>query len=464
MSAPLIWIVLPMAAGLLFWLFRERVGLVTLLSTVLCLLLALLAWLLPVDQRVVVGPLRFLVDPTLDFVGRRLVLDNGDKVFLAFIYIICAFWFAGSYAARASILIIPFGLGIAPLLIAALAVEPFLYAALLVEMAVLLSVPLLVAPGKPVGRGVLRFLIFQTLAMPFILLAGWALGGVEANPSNQTLVTLAAVFLGLGFAFWLAIFPFYTWIPMLAEESSPYVSVFLILILQTVNLLLGLRFLDNFGWLRSMPGLFPVLSQIGTLMIVTAGLWAAFQKDLARLVGYGVIVETGFSILAVSLSSQVGQQLFTSMFLPRVIGFGLWALSLTILLRDARSARFEHVEGLLQQMPFATAGLAVASLSLGGLPLLAEFPIRHVVLEGVSRQSLFNGLWALVGSIGILFSAFRSLAVLSRGRLFPQVYGESRLQIGLLLTGMVCLIVIGIFPQAFSSLLTGLISEGSTFP
>ena len=219
MSTPLIWVVLPGAAGLIFWFLRKRFGLVILLSTILCLLLALLAWLLPIGETIRLVGLSFTVDPTLAFAGRRLVLDEQDRAFLIFIYLFCAFWFAGSHAAGASPLLIPFGLGIVALLVSAQAVEPFLYAALLIEMAVLLAVPILTPVGKVFSQGVLRFLIFQTLAMPFILLAGWATAGVEANPSNLTLVTISTVFLGLGFAFWLAVFPFYTWVPLLAEQS-----------------------------------------------------------------------------------------------------------------------------------------------------------------------------------------------------------------------------------------------------
>jgi formate hydrogenlyase subunit 3/multisubunit Na+/H+ antiporter MnhD subunit len=460
----LIWVFLPAVASVVFWFYRRQFGRVILLADALCFVLSVLALTVPIGEQVQIGPLAFQINPDLAFAGRRLVLENVDRAFLVFVYAMCIFWFTGSYAVKPNPLLIPFGLGLVTLLVAALAVEPFLYAALLVEMAVLLAVPMLALPERTMGQGVLRFLIFQTLAMPFILLAGWALAGVDANPSNLVLVQLATAFLGLGFAFWLAVFPFYTWIPLLAEQSYPYAAGFVFLALLTVNLLLFQAFLDRFGWLASTPGVLQAIGMVGTLMVVTAGILAAFQKDLARLFGYAVIVETGFSLLATSLGSRVGQELFASMFIPRMVSFGLWAVALSIFRQEAHTTRFEDVWGISQKLPLASAGLALASLTLAGLPLLAVFPIRLVLMEELARQSLFTALWVLAGTVGMLFSTFRALTVLIRGRSLPQAFAETRFQSAILVGGIAGLILVGIFPQVFLPLARGLLSAYAPLP
>jgi formate hydrogenlyase subunit 3/multisubunit Na+/H+ antiporter MnhD subunit len=464
MSAPLVWIVIPMIAGVIFWFYRQKEGIVVLLATILGLLLAAAAFLLPIGQAARIGPWSFEISTTLTFIGRSLVLENNDRVILIYIYLICTFWFAGSHAAGASRLLIPSGYGIVALLVAALAVQPFLYAALLVEVAVLLAVPVLAPPGQPFSQGVLRFLIFQTLAMPFILLAGWALGAFEANPSNPVLSSLAIICLGLGFAFWLAVFPFYTWIPLIAEQASPYAAGFLFLVMSTVDLLLGLSFLDRFGWLREAPALFEAIRMVGVIMVGTAGVWAIFQKNLNRLFGYAVIVETGFSLLAISLGNQVGGELFTSMFLPRMIGMGLWALSLSIITRELTSMSFTHVQGISARYPFAAAGVGVASLALAGLPLLAFFPIRQMLMEELARQSLLTGLVVLAGCVGMLFGSFRALAVLMRGFVIPESIRETRTQSILLATGVIGMLAIGLLPRVFLPLLGALMSAFPQLP
>ena len=76
------------------------------------------------------------------------------------------------------------------------------------------------------------------------------MAGVESNPGDIELLAQAAVLLALGFAFLLAIFPFYTWIPLLMEEASPYAVGFVLWIFPTVALLFMLGFLDRYAWLR----------------------------------------------------------------------------------------------------------------------------------------------------------------------------------------------------------------------
>jgi NADH-quinone oxidoreductase subunit N len=447
-SAPLIWIVLPLLAAVLLWVFNRMQTMVLWVGAGLCLLLALLAQFLSVGQPVDIGLLEFEISAVFAFFGRRFLLDFGRQPYLVLLYGFGAFWFMGGSLVGVHRYFVPLGLSIIALLVAALAVEPFLYGAVLIQIAILLSIPMLTPPGHVPGQGVLRFIIFQTLAIPFILFAGWAAAGVEASPADQKMISLALVLLGLGFAFWLAIFPFYNWVPLLAEKSNSYVSGFILSLVPVVVLLLILTFMENYTWLRDYRYLQTVLRSTGVLMVVTGGVWAAFQRDLSRLFGYAVIIENGFALLALSLGTRSGLEIYMASLLPRLVALWLWAFSLA-LLRQQDSSEFEGIEGYLYRYPFISTALIVSSLSVAGLPLLASFPLREALFVNIGQRSLGVAMWSLLGSVGLIFCSLRAFSVMLKSRELLWVIHESWPKVLLMVSGMVLLLLMGLFPNLF---------------
>lgn len=453
MSAPLLWIFLPILfAGFILLFVDER--LIAMLGGLAALILAGIALVVPIDEAMRLGPLSLKIASSATFLGRSLVLPTTDASFLVLLFGMCAVWFFGAQAAGVAGRLVPLGLVITALLVATIAVQPFLFAALLIEMAVLVAVPLLSPPDREPGRGVIRFLIYQTLSMPFILFAGWLLAGVEASPGDLALTIQSTAMLGLGFAFLLAIFPLYNWIPQLMEESSPYVVGFLLWLLPTTATIFGMGFLDRYAWLRTSTQLITGLRAAGLLMLVSGGLWAALQRHFGRLMAYTAVAETGFALLALSLAPADGTDLLFLFLLPRGLGLALWALSLSILKTADDSLRFAPLQGMARRYPFATAGLILATLSTAGFPLLAGFPPRLALWEELARQSAGSVIWFLVGLLGLLIGAMRMLAVLVMGgEETAWAFRESRVQRGLLMAGMIGLFVFGIFPQAARPLL-----------
>ena len=447
MNAPTIWIIAPaFAAILLFSIRNQRV--LSMLGGLLTVMLALTAQFIPIGEALNFGSYSFKIESSLDVLGRVLRILPAEGSLLAVIYGATALWFFGAEASGTATRIVPYGLLITTLMVASLAVEPFLYAALFIELAILLAVPLLTSIYRPPGRGVVRFLIYQTLAMPFILLSGWLLAGVEASPGDIALATQSASMLGLGFAFLLAIFPFYNWIPMLMEEAPPFIVGFLLWILPTITIIFGAGFLDRYSWLRSSPQLAVALQYGGLLMIVTGGFWAATQRHLGRILAYTSIAETGFSILALSLDPRLGIPILFLLIPARALGLAVWSLALTVIKDHADSLHFSAVRGSLRSFPFAGSALVLASLSTSAFPLLAGFPARLALWENLARVSLPAALWMGIGIVGLLTGSFRSLAVLSMADEYTSwELHEDWLQGIMLGLGMIGLLILGIFPQ-----------------
>jgi NADH-quinone oxidoreductase subunit N len=447
MNAPFLWIIIPLSlAGVLLFVHNQRI--VTLVACLMTFILATFACFSPIDTAINLGSLSFKISSSFNILGRHLIIGNNDRSLMAIIYGFALVWFSLAPAVKISRYFTSLGLAITAILIAALTVEPFLYAALLIETAVLLSIPLLLVHRKGVGHGLLRFLIFQTLAMPFILFSGWLLAGIEANPGDLDLVRQAAILIGLGFSFLLAVFPFHSWIPMLTEESNPYIIGFVLWMFPTVTIFFGLGFLDHYTWLRDSSSIGIVMLTVGTLMVMSGGLLVAFQQHLGRIMGYAVIIQTGFSILALYLGATLGMKAFFILFIPRGLGLIIWAFSLTIIKENSSTLNLLDLKGVARFSPFASSGMVLANLSMAGMPILAGFPPLLGLLGGLASTFLPIVIWILVGTFGLILSAVHVIVTLA-----PNLKGvkwESRETLPqriFLISGALILVLLGLFPQ-----------------
>ncbi len=448
MSAPIIWVFLPIFSGVLIWLLRERETAAKAAGIGVSVFLFLLTFLVPLDTLINVGVLTFQIPSEMSILGRSLRISSVDLPFLSLIFGFAIFWFIGSLFLKINHHFPAISLIILGLMIAAISVDPFLYAALIIELVVLVTIPLFIQPGKPIGKGVIRFLQFQTLAMPFILYAGWTILGVEANRSNELMIQQTIIALGLGFALWLAVFPFYSWIPLLTTESEPYTVGFFLLFYPMTTLHLGLNFLNTYSWLRESILLQDVIQGAGIVLILTSGILSLFQRDIRRLFGYLVAMENGFSLLAISLNSQLGFQIYFAAMFPRLIIYALWAYTATKISEQNKtpSAGFGQ-QGLYQLFLFLTL---LASI---GLPLIGSGPLRVQVithLSGQSAQMRFIFLGILGYGFGILRTVNELIASYIGSIRNIKLSFFFRVESVLLITGLLTILLFGLFPNIFA--------------
>lgn len=469
MSSAAIWVLAPGIAGGVLFLLRRNEKTVIAAATGIAALLALLAWFLSIGEALPFLP-SITIQDTLVVLGRKFVLSDADRPYLLLIYLVVAMWLGGSWAARSGSTLAPIGLVISSLLTAALAVEPPLYAAMLIELAALVSIPVLAPPGKPASRGVLRFLTFQTLGMPFILSTGWFLPVVVSDPLSKPIIT-AIVLLLLGFALISAIFPFHTWLISLASEINPYPAAFIYFILLSNIAFFGVNFIDHLEWLHNFGLLYSIMRIMGSLMIFSGGLWAAFQRHLGRIMGYGILVIIGSSLLAISLGGPISDSstlastpsstttnLFLAIILPNGLALAIWALALSIIRSNTENLTFRKVRGVAFQMPIASTGMLAAHFSLASLPLLAGFPLYLTLFSKISTISFPTAIFAMLGIGGLMFAALRTMAVLFSNSDENPTWSitENRTQVFLLLAGVCLLLRFGLVPHMLLPLFAAL--------
>ncbi|HMV98168.1 MAG TPA: proton-conducting transporter membrane subunit, partial [Anaerolineales bacterium] len=142
---------------------------------------------------------------------------------------------------------------------------------------------------------------------------------------------------------------------------------------------------------------------------------------------------------------------------PRGLELAVWALALSIIKRKVYSLRFSEVRGMARQYPIAVAAIVLAHLSMAGFPLLAGFPSRAALWQELTPESLTMSFWVLIGLLGLLMGAMRTLAVFvmaEENRTWE--INESWVQMGMLGVGVIGLFILGIFPQTLQPFIANL--------
>lgn len=457
MSAPFLWILLPWIISLGLLALLKRPVMSKIISLVTSIVLFLISVLQSIGDVIKVGPLSLNIESTTLFFGRELTLENSDRFALSVIFFVLTIYIAAYDTKNSPPKFIPLSMMIVSLLVAAIAVQPFLYAAVFVEMATLMMIPMVVDKDNSGHKGILTFIIFQALAIPFVLFSGWIVGGTQASPSDELRLAIAAFSLLLGFGFWLAVFPFHSWVPQFSQIIKPYYSGFIFSLLPVVILLIVVEYVSSLTWLRDGSFVGPVLQTVGIIMIVSSGIWASVEKHLPRLLAYSVLYETGFALLLISMRSEYGSLLLSHSFLPRIVALMAISFSLSILNQSGLPLSFAGVRGLIKRFPFSAIGLLAASLSIIGVPLFAGFPVKFEVLQNLGTISSKPVLWILAGVAGFTIAMLRllkSIAEPSEGKFEINETISQRL---ILVIGIVLLGIMGLFPNFPPNLFSGLL-------
>lgn len=410
-STPLIWIVAPVVVSLVLMAFSNRHKTTLWIACIASLIFSIGAFTFPQDLVLHLFGQRFEIASILLIFNRVIKIEGSNLTLVGLLFSINLIWNLLSRRFEISHWFSALSFLITPLWILALSVEPFLYAAVIVEVISLVTVPILTPKSRVAQDGLRRYLILQTLAMTLVLLSGWMLTGISTAPADDPLVLRAAMMVFFGFLLWLAIFPLHSWVSMLAVESHPWVVSFMLSLRQSALIVYLLYFFDRYAWLRSLPGLFENLQWVGVLLIAIGGLLSAIQTNLRRQVTYTYTMETGFSLLAIGLSSRGGLSYLVMLFIPRLIAYWLrsFALAEFMHLNNQEKVDMETTRGLIHRFPAIAVAYLVSLLSLMGMPLFASFPAQRMLLNLIPTPSIWMLLLTFLGFLGNALYFFRVL-------------------------------------------------------
>lgn len=452
MNAPLLIALGTLVSALLSGALRGRPHGAALASTLGAAALGAFVLLVHLEQPFVVVGLSLKVGATWGILGRSLVLGEGNRTAVAFLYLAAAFIFGGSWIARPGRYFHSVGLVSLGAVVASLMVRPFLFAAIFLEIAAMGSVLILARPGPSNRRGALRLLSLYTTAMLTTLLAGWRVEILGAAGGTAEEGLQAAMFLAIGFAILMVVPPFHHWLPAEADTAHPYALAFVAVFLQSAGLFFLLRFLDGYPWLRDNMQLYAGMRAVGAVMVVVAAALAAAQPTLARAVAYALIADLGLPLIAMGARTPQGYQLAVGLIAAHAISLAVCALGLTALEQRAREdPPAADLRGVGRRAPLAAAATVAGLLSLAGFPLTAGFPARWALLQGLAATHLAPALGIVAGmAIGAAVGLRWLRVLLQEGEAPPMPLPIA--ERAFLAGGVFFCVLFGTFPQLFAGI------------
>ena len=245
------------------------------------------------------------------------------------------------------------------------------------------------------------------LLMGASLLYGWS-GSLDigefarAIGSTDGLAIAGALFVLLSFMLKAAIVPFHAWAPDAYEGASVPVTAFMATIVKAAVLLAAVRLFGNATLTAPTAA---VVALLPLASIVWGNLAAIRQPGLRRMIAYSSIAHAGYLFYAFLGHPPLRYQAVAFYVLAYGVMNILAFASLPPSPDDATRDRLDNLKGLYHRKPWHAAMIAIAMLSLAGLPpfpgFIAKFLIFKNAIEG--GYTLYAVL-GLVGSyLGIYF-------------------------------------------------------------
>ncbi len=446
MNLPVIYLILPAVIASVCLLIRNRLMFYRGILMGLTLLLGISALIL--GWQAAGGNTQNIFRETIFIMGRSLTVRGTELSFVGFIYIIAFLWLSSTISQETNEYFPAICVLYCSLNITSYSIDPFLYSVLIIFLANVIYLPVLSTGEKSQISGRMRFLVFQMLSVFLILLAGWILAGGEIAPVNQEQLFFSSILLGFGIALWLGAFPFYSWIPLLADEVSFLPFGFMMTIIPVSGVMMLLKFINDFAWLREYSAFFLALQYLGALMILLGSIGAFFQKSLNRMFAFIFIMGIGLLLCAVGFIPLVSTELVGMWILVYVFACLSISIGYHKLIDTRQVSSIDALNGKFYEKPEYAVLLISGLFSIIGFPFFSGFAPILNLLNTAFRASEFINLTILLGQLFLLFSVVRLILrlILHSEKTFtiPAKIGLDRVDVIIVI---IINIILGIFPD-----------------
>ena len=273
------------------------------------------------------------------------------------------------------------------------------------------------------------------------------------------LLGVLLVFVGLGFK--IAVFPFQIWAPDVYQGAPTPTTAFLAVGSKAAGFALLLRVLFT-----AVPA---VTAHWANLLIVISGITILYgnlcalpQRNLKRLLGYSSISHAGYLLLGVAALNASGQAAILYYLAGYLFTVLAAFLVIALVLRQLDTEDISGLAGLSQRSPLLAATMAFSMVSLAGIPPLAGFFGKFLLLKSAVEAAQATGnhgyyclvFTALAGVVISMYYYFGVIKVMYWSREAKDL-SAIELSAPAMVTAWICIagmLWIGLFPNTLLTL------------
>ena len=275
--------------------------------------------------------------------------------------------------------------------------------------------------GVGIAQALFGTILLYFAAEKLLGAGGGALLWTELNAVREnlepTVVSLAFVFLLVGYGTKVGLVPLHNWLPDAHAEGPTPVSAVLSGLLLNVALYAVVRckvLVDG-----ALPDAFAkdLMIGFGLLSVVVAALLLSRQKDIKRLFAYSSIEHMGIITFAFGVGGVIAN--FAGLLHMTVHSLTKSAIFFAVghAVQKTGTQVMDDIRGLVTISPMVGWGLALGALAILGMPPFGVFASEFLILTTAMREQP----WAtpfLLAALGVAFAAVFS-------KVQPMVFGET---------------------------------------
>ena len=249
----------------------------------------------------------------------------------------------------------------------------------------------------------------------------WTVLYQHATELHPTVMSIAFVFLLVGYGTKIGLVPLHQWLPDAHSEGPTPMSAVLSGLLLNVALyaVVRLKMLTD-GALSGTPD--PqlaghMLMGFGLISFIVAGLFLHRQRDIKRMFSYSSIEHMGLMTFAFGIGGPLAT--FGALLHMLVHSLTKSAIFITVghAAHIAGTQSIDHIRGLIRTQPAVGWGLLVGVIAIAGFPPFGVFTSEFLLLTATMKSWPWLTVALLVGLVIAFAGLFRHI--------HPMVYGAA---------------------------------------